>query len=521
MSSDSSTTPAISPTRAVQPDVVTGVQLMKGIGVRQAKGFWADAWSTVFKRRTAVVAVTYLLIVAFFSVFAPLLASGHPLWMRWTDAAGKVQTSSPLWQNLTSLDLILLAATLIGVPYVLGAGKGKRVRRFWTVMAGAVFAIAVLAIAGVVQGRLQAAATEAARAALRAGDEVMSSTPLVRRAYGGFVIGGTIAVVLTGLALAVPGAGRVRMRRLAVCAVAGVISVWAVGARFNQPLQRFDYTEREIRGEITATYTLVPWSPNQRFSSLQRQAPLTVFGEVTNAKPTDPPYERTFILGTDAFGVDVLSQILHACRLSISIGVVSSLIALMIGVTMGSLMGYFGGWVDLFLFRVVEIFMAVPVLFLLIVAVAVLPDELKTTYVIMAIIGCFTWTGMARFTRAEFMKLRNQDFVQAAQAAGLPLRSILFRHMLPNGVAPVLVDTSFAIAAAISIEAVLSYLGLGPVDSPSWGKLLSSAISQEGEFKWWLAVFPGLAIFLTVLAYNLLGESLRDAIDPKLKKARV
>jgi peptide/nickel transport system permease protein len=128
---------------------------------------------------------------------------------------------------------------------------------------------------------------------------------------------------------------------------------------------------------------------------------------------------------------------------------------------------------------------------------------------------------MARFTRAEFLKLRDQDFVQAAQATGLPLRSILFRHMLPNGVAPVLVDTSFAVAAAISIEAVLSYLGLGPVDSPSWGKLLSSAISQEGEFKWWLAVVPGAAIFLTVLSYNMLGEALRDAIDPKLKKARV
>jgi peptide/nickel transport system permease protein len=139
----------------------------------------------------------------------------------------------------------------------------------------------------------------------------------------------------------------------------------------------------------------------------------------------------------------------------------------------------------------------------------------------MAIIGCFTWTGMARFTRAEFLKLRNQDFVQSARAVGLPLHAILFRHMLPNGVAPVLVDTSFAIAAAILAESTLSYLGLGPVDTASWGKLLSSAMNAEGEFKWWLAVFPGVAIFLTVLSYNILGEALRDAIDPKLKKARV
>jgi len=161
------------------------------------------------------------------------------------------------------------------------------------------------------------------------------------------------------------------------------------------------------------------------------------------------------------------------------------------------------------------------VLFLLIVAAAVLPPELRTTYTMMAIIGAFSWTGMARFTRAEFMKLRNQDFVQAAKAAGLPLRSVLFKHMLPNGVAPVLVDTSFAIASAITIEAVLSYLNLGPIDQASWGKLLASAVSSEGEFKWWLAVFPGVAIFFTVLSYNIIGEALRDAIDPKLKKARV
>jgi peptide/nickel transport system permease protein len=160
----------------------------------------------------------------------------------------------------------------------------------------------------------------------------------------------------------------------------------------------------------------------------------------------------------------------------------------------------------------------VPVLFLLIVAAAVLP---RNTYVMMAIIGCVTWTGAARFTRAEFMKLRNQDFVQAARAMGLPLRSILFRHMLPNGVTPVLVDASFAIAAAILAEATLSYLGLGPEEQPSWGRLLSDATNTVGDFVWWLAIFPGLAIFLSVLSYNLLGEALRDAIDPKLKKARV
>jgi len=227
---------------------------------------------------------------------------------------------------------------------------------------------------------------------------------------------------------------------------------------------------------------------------------------------------KPFYLGTDGTGQDVLSQLLHACRLSMSVGLVATGIAVFIGVTMGAIMGYFGGFVDLALYRVVEIFMAIPVLFLLIVAADVLP---RNTYVMMAIIGMFTWHGAARFTRAEFYKLRNQDFVQSARAAGLPLRSVLFKHMLPNGVTPVLVDASFRIALAILFETILSYLGLGPEDQPSWGRLLSDAIRAAGGFNWWLAIFPGFAIFLTVLGYNLIGEALRDAIDPKLKKARV
>ena len=227
---------------------------------------------------------------------------------------------------------------------------------------------------------------------------------------------------------------------------------------------------------------------------------------------------QPYYLGTDNMGQDVLSQIMHASRLSISIGLVSTGIAVLIGVTLGALMGYFGGWIDMMLYRVVEVFMAIPVLFTLIVAAGVLP---RNTYVMMAIIGCFTWHYAARFTRAEFLKLRNQDFVQSARAAGLPLRSILFKHMLPNGVTPVLVDSSFRIALAILFEAILSFLGLGPVDQPSWGRLLSDAAGDSGAFAWWLAIFPGFAIFLTVLAYNLLGEALRDAIDPKLRKARV
>ncbi|MFG0285839.1 MAG: ABC transporter permease [Phycisphaerales bacterium JB039] len=279
--------------------------------------------------------------------------------------------------------------------------------------------------------------------------------------------------------------------------------------------QLLDLVETITRGKSRE----LPAASDQLMADLRAAS---AAGEVQTAADVvrwfqDRPAPR-FLLGTDSLGQDMLSQLLHACRLSISIGLVSTGIAVVIGVTMGALMGYFGGWVDMLLYRVVEVFMAVPVLFLLIVAAAVLP---RNTYVMMAIIGGFTWTGAARFVRAEFYKLRGQDFVQSARAVGLPLRSVLFRHMLPNGVTPVLVEASFAIAAAILIEAVISFLGFGPANQPSWGRLLADATNQVGEFVWWLAVFPGFAIFLTVLSYNLIGEALRDAIDPKLKKARV
>ncbi len=128
---------------------------------------------------------------------------------------------------------------------------------------------------------------------------------------------------------------------------------------------------------------------------------------------------------------------------------------------------------------------------------------------VMAIIGLTSWTGDARFVRAEFLKLRQQDFVQAAIAAGLPLRSVLFKHILPNAIAPLLVSASFGVASAILSESVLSFLGLGlPVDAASWGRLLNQAVGGSG-FHWWLAIFPGLAIFLTVFSYNVIGEALR------------
>ncbi len=222
--------------------------------------------------------------------------------------------------------------------------------------------------------------------------------------------------------------------------------------------------------------------------------------------------ERTHIMGTDDNGADVASRMIHASRIALGIGFVATGIAVVIGIFIGGQMGYFSGRVDMFGMRLMEIFEAIPVLFLLLTIVAFFG---RSIYLMMIIIGITGWSGYARYVRAEFLKLRKQDYVQAAIASGLPLQSILFRHILPNGIAPLLVAISFGVASAILTEATLSFLGLGPVDVPSWGQMLNQAV-KSSTFNWWMAAFPGGAIFFTVFSYNLIGEALRDAIDPQL-----
>jgi peptide/nickel transport system permease protein len=246
--------------------------------------------------------------------------------------------------------------------------------------------------------------------------------------------------------------------------------------------------------------------------------PIVPYGYArTDIKLSQLPPTKEHWLGTDDVGSDVLCRLIHGTRVSLSVGFVAVGISSIIGIAFGAVMGYFGGKVDFFGMRLLEIMMSVPTFFLIITIVAFFPRSL---FNIMVIIGITSWTGDARFVRAEFFKLRNQDFVQAAISLGLPLRSILFRHMLPNGIAPVLVNLTFGIAGAIFVESALSFLGFGVAPpTPSWGQMLSTGLSTSGQFLWWLSLFPGLAIFFTVTAYNLLGEGLRDAIDPKLRKA--
>ena len=240
-------------------------------------------------------------------------------------------------------------------------------------------------------------------------------------------------------------------------------------------------------------------------------------GRPANPSRDEGRPSRTNLFGTDQYGVDVLAKMVHGTTVALLVGFLSMGIAGTIGIIVGALGGYFGGWVDTLTSRITEIVMCVPTLVLILALVAIV--DKPTIWKTMAIIGCTGWTGIARLTRGEFLRLKSSEFVMAARAAGAGPVRIMLRHILPNALAPILVPITFGIAAAILMESSLSFLGFGPPPpAASWGALLNDARSNLSM--WWLVVFPGTAIFLTVLAYNLIGEGLQEATDPRLREAR-
>jgi len=230
---------------------------------------------------------------------------------------------------------------------------------------------------------------------------------------------------------------------------------------------------------------------------------------------TQPPSAHHW-LGTDDRGRDVLARMIWGTRISMSIGFVSVGIELIIGVILGALAGYYGRWVDNLLQRVIEIMMCFPTFFLILALIAFLRPSI---YNIMIVIGLTGWMGVARLVRGEFLRLRSSEYALAARASGLRDTWVIFRHLLPNALAPVLVTAAFGVAGAILTESSLSFLGFGvQPPEPSWGELLNQSQRLVGSGVWWLVVFPGAAIFVTVTAFNLVGEGLRDAMDPRLRE---
>jgi len=231
-----------------------------------------------------------------------------------------------------------------------------------------------------------------------------------------------------------------------------------------------------------------------------------------NAILLPPSMEHFF--GTDDLGRDVFSRMLYGARVSLWVGFVAVGISLCIGVTLGLIAGYFRGIVDECIMRFVDVMLCFPSFFLILAVIAFMGQGLLN---IMIIIGLTSWMGVARLVRAETLSLRERDFIHAARLSGAGTLRILFRHILPNAAAPVLVSATLGIAGAILLESSLSFLGIGvEYPMPSWGNILIEGKQTLGV-AWWLSLFPGLAILLTVLGYNLLGEGLRDLLDPRIR----
>ncbi|MET0389841.1 MAG: ABC transporter permease [Polyangiales bacterium] len=246
-------------------------------------------------------------------------------------------------------------------------------------------------------------------------------------------------------------------------------------------------------------------------------APLVAWG--ANGHDLDAVLEapsRRHWLGTDSGGRDVFARIVHGARVSLTVGVLSVAILSCIGLAVGVTAGYCRGWVDACLMRVVDALYAVPTLLLLITLLSVLrPSGYGAVLAMLATIGLVRWTDLARLVRAESLRVCATPYVEAARALGLSSVSVVVRHVLPNVVSPVLVAASFAMAASITMEGALSFLGFGvPDDVASWGGLLRDA--RDHVDAWWLAVFPGAVLFVSVSVYNVVGEALRDAFDPTL-----
>jgi peptide/nickel transport system permease protein len=264
---------------------------------------------------------------------------------------------------------------------------------------------------------------------------------------------------------------------------------------FDLPLLR-----QSMRPGDWAILPVVPWGYNTHDLSQVLQPP-----------------SAAHWLGTDASGRDVLARVIHGTRVSLSVGVMAVGVLVSIGVLLGSLAGYYGGLCDSLLMRLVEIVHSLPTILLLVVTLAVIaPQGWGAVFSMMAVIGAVGWTSVARLIRGEILRVKTLDYVQASRAQGASSWRVIVRHVIPNSLSPVLVAATFSMAAAILIEGALSFLGFGiPADMASWGGLLQQV--RGSPQAWWIAVFPGFAIFLTVTVYNVAGEGLRDAIDPRLK----
>jgi peptide/nickel transport system permease protein len=353
-----------------------------------------------------------------------------------------------------------------------------------------------------------------------------------RGRFIGVSLGLQVTAVIAVLIVATSSGGTVDLGTYAIYSLPanvliGVLWVYLVDpptdALRNQTIKNFVYFSLAIHAVTLATFLgfdfRQPYVNYRGIADLEGVQAVFPFFDFSyrniniGAQMTSQGPSWAHWLGTDAQGRDVFVRLLYGTRISLTIGIIAMAIATAIGMFVGSLGGYFGGWVDAIVLRVIEVFLVFPAFYLILTLSGFVKEP--SVFYVMGIIGIVYWTGIARLVRGEFLRLREEDFVQAAKALGLPERRIIFRHVLPNALGPVLVNVTFGIAGAILFEATISFLGVGDPTAPTWGQILNGA---RENYRLILMLAPGFALFVTITMLNLVGEGIRDAMDPKLRK---
>ncbi len=521
----------------------------------QGQGQWALIWREFRKRRLALFASVVILILITASVFAPLLANASPLYYFGFNRFEYQEAARTLRATLTQV-----IESRAGAPTKIDSVRFlKTIALQVNIMADALPVEKATLLRSIGQQMLAAAKSpdqsnsieelKRLQRELRSGFDAKEVALVSRTHWPVFAsLNGLDIVFLcaTSLFLLSPAwtwllrrllAARQESRslwwlagiQLVIPLLAGGLWWWCVPARVD----RTDYKSGVFAADETAAkapvvFDSVIWPPIvyglDEYDLAGKSAPPAWYpaawrpaGKEAAATAVTSRWSSQHWLGTDESGRDVFCRLIWGGRVSLSVGLVAVAIYVSIGIVVGALAGYFRGVCDLIISRLIEVMICFPTFFLILTIVAFFGPSITH---IMVIIGLTGWTGIARLVRGEFLRLVDQEFVLAGRALGYSPARIIFRHVLPNAMAPVLVSATFGIAGAILTESALSFLGLGiSKPTPSWGGLLADG-RDALQHAPWLIHFPGFAIFLTITAYNLMGEALRDASDPRLRGSR-
>jgi len=456
-------------------------------------------WSIVArmfrKRRTAVWGMRGTVVLVLLAIYAPVLSSGLPF--VWREPGGSVEYpwfsrmfDSNYWLNGVDrfFNLLLIAVTLWGLlrlvlwattrlaPFARRPAQAnrRRLRKIRIAFAGLTLLVAALPLLGI-----DLLATSNPYVDFRADAKRYAAVEEHLTQYRAHAAAGRTQDAAVAWKAAVDGDGRLQK--------------W----RDDDPAyDGSTYTH-------TAAFALIPYGHRE-----QLVEPKDRYRGILDFEDGE-----THLLGTDTVGRDVFARLLYGTRISLTVGLVAVAFYVTIGTILGAVAGFAGGLVDLSIMRLIEIILCVPGLFLILTIIALFGD--RSIFMIMLAIGLVGWTGIARLVRGEFIRERARDYVVAARSLGLSSARILFRHILPNAISPVIVSATFGVAGAIITESTLSFLGLGDASVPSWGVVLNDG---RVDNEWHMILAPGVAIFITVTLLNLMGDGLRDALDPKLRR---